>query len=258
MKLECLCQIKRDKAYANYEKNCLERMYLRDSNRQYEQYYIEFIERIGLKFIIFEKFNKMNNNIEIYLCHHIKKSDFVIFYELLISYYLPVYKMTIEKFYTILYCLEYFRKCDKNNLVFLVKSNEMINFDIEKVSFHFIKQHYFSHALFQKILQEYLILLNNGKDLKFSFFIKEKESYISKIYNGILTDDRKHIIIEEFMCYENNNYERYTVPEIKKGDLNITEFIIQNLKHKYQQCSIEEFIKENDKVHKENKNFFIS
>ncbi|TBT98700.1 hypothetical protein CWI36_2271p0010, partial [Hamiltosporidium magnivora] len=148
LKLECLCQIKRDETNEKDEKNCLERMFARDSNRQYEQYYIEFIERIGLKFDIFEKFNNMNNNIEIYLCHHIKKSDFLIFYEFIIYYYLPVHEMTIEKFYTILYFLEYFKVKDDNKLqnviksilYSLVESDEMNNFNIEKVSFHFSKQ----------------------------------------------------------------------------------------------------------------------
>ncbi|TBU00486.1 hypothetical protein CWI37_0989p0010, partial [Hamiltosporidium tvaerminnensis] len=178
MKLECLCQIKRDKANANYEKNCLERMYVRDSNRQYEQYYIEFIERIGLKFIIFEKFNKMNNNIEIYLCHHIKKSDFVIFYEFLISYYLPVYKMTIEKFYTVLYFLEYFRVKYDNKLrnaikiiwFSLVKSNEMINFNIEKVS-----------------------ELQTGENEL--FFKKEDEYSILNEFGSLYTEDRKYMLV---------------------------------------------------------------
>ncbi|TBU03500.1 hypothetical protein CWI36_0914p0010 [Hamiltosporidium magnivora] len=136
LKPECLCQIKRYDMIEKDEKNFLQKMFILNENRQYEQYYIEFIERIGLKFDIFEKFNNMNNNIEIYLCHHIKKSDFFIFYEFLILYYLPVYKMTIEKFYTVLYFLEYFRVKYDNKLrnaikiiwYSLMKSNEMIKF----------------------------------------------------------------------------------------------------------------------------------
>ncbi|TBU20936.1 hypothetical protein CWI38_0008p0090 [Hamiltosporidium tvaerminnensis] len=178
-------------------------MFDRDLNRQYEQHCIEFIERIGLKFDIFEKFDKMNNNIEIYLCHHIKKSDFLIFYEFIISYYLPVHEMTIEKFYTILYLLEYFRveydnklrNAVKNIWCSLVESDEMQIFDIENVSFHFSKQDYFSHALYKKISQEYLKLLNNGKERKFLCFIKEKEFYVYDGYKGIFTYDRKHILV---------------------------------------------------------------
>ncbi|TBU00653.1 hypothetical protein CWI36_1570p0010 [Hamiltosporidium magnivora] len=203
LELEGPCQIKRDETNENDEKKCNERMYVRDSNRQYEEYCIEFIERIGLKFDIFEKFNNMNNNIEIYLCHHIKKSNFLIFYKFIISYYFPVHKMTIDKFYTILYFLEYFRIEYDNKLrnvikiiwFSLVKSDEMNNFNIEKVSFHFSKQINFSHALLKKISKGYLKLLNNGKDLKFSFFITEYECYVSIMYNGIFSEDRKHMLV---------------------------------------------------------------
>ncbi|KAK1351096.1 hypothetical protein LUQ84_000369 [Hamiltosporidium tvaerminnensis] len=210
-KPECLCQIKRDETNENDEKKCLERMLVRDSNRQYEQYCIEFIERIGLKFDIFEKFNKINNNIEIYLCHHIKKSDFLIFYEFIISYYFPVHEMTIEKFYTILYFLEYFRvECDnkfrnavKNIWCSLVQSDEMQIFDIEKELFHFTGQDYFSRDLVKEILHEFCKLLNNGKDLKFSFFIKEHEYDISDEYKGLFTDDKKHTLV---INYEFNTF----------------------------------------------------
>ncbi|KAK1349427.1 hypothetical protein LUQ84_3582 [Hamiltosporidium tvaerminnensis] len=210
-KPECLCQIKRDETNENDEKNCLERMLVRDSNRQYEQYYIEFIERIGIKFDIFEKFNKINNNIEIYLCHHIKKSDFLIFYEFIISYYFPVHEMTIEKFYTILYFLEYFRvECDnkfrnavKNIWCSLVQSDEMQIFDIEKELFHFTGQDYFSRDLVKEILHEFCKLLNNGKDLKFSFFIKEHEYYTYDEYKGLFTDDKKHTLV---INYEFNTF----------------------------------------------------
>ncbi|TBU00079.1 hypothetical protein CWI36_1751p0020, partial [Hamiltosporidium magnivora] len=344
------------------------------SNRQYEQYCIKFIERISLKFDIFEKFNKMNNNIEMYLCHYIKKSDFLIFYEFIISYYFPVHKMTIDKFYTILYFLEYFRfesdkklrNVIKSILYSLVVSDEMNNFNIEKVSFHFSKQCYFSHALLKKISQEYLKLLYNGKDLKFSFFIKEYESYISDEYKGLFREDRKHMLvindkfvtffskkvvvnhkshclflmflntldikylhihglnrensksfcfilenlkkmvdeivffkcnisddvicslnanlslvnlkkmvfiesefdkififrehlsnIEEFIFYEQYYYERYTVLEIEEGDPNIPENVMESFKHIHPQHSIEESIKENENISKENKDFYL-
>ncbi|TBU13374.1 hypothetical protein CWI38_0452p0010 [Hamiltosporidium tvaerminnensis] len=130
LKLECLCQIKREVTIDTDEKNCLERMLVRNSKRQHELYNMEFIKRFGLKFDIFEKFNKINNNVEIFLCHHIKKSDFLIFYE-------------------------------------------------------------------------------------------------------------------------------YTLDEIKELDLNIAKFIVQSLKHTYQQYSIEEPIKENEKIPKENGNFHL-
>ncbi|TBU10055.1 hypothetical protein CWI38_2062p0010, partial [Hamiltosporidium tvaerminnensis] len=107
--------------------------------------------------------------------------------------------------------LEYFRVKDDNKLrnviksilYSLVESGEMNNFNIEKVSFHFSKQYYFSHALFKKISQEYLKLLNNGKDLKFSFFIKEHEYDISDQYKGIFTEDKKHTLVidDEFNTF---------------------------------------------------------
>ncbi|TBU04081.1 hypothetical protein CWI36_0814p0020, partial [Hamiltosporidium magnivora] len=374
LELECLCQIKRDETDETNEKNCLERMFVRDSNRQYEQYCIEFIERIGLKLDIFEKFNKMNNNIEIYLCHHIKKSDFLIFYEFIISYYFPVHKMTIKKFYTILYFLEYFRVKDDNKLrnviksilYSLVESDEMQIFDIEKKLFYVSKQDYFSYALLKKISKEYFELVNNGEDLKFSFFIKENEYHVSYIYNGIFRKDRKHMLvinikfntffnkkvvvnhkihclflmflntldikylhmndlnrensksfcfilqnlkkkldeivffgcniyddvicslnanlnfenlkkmvfikskfdrififtahlshIEEFIFYEEHSVKRYTLPKINKADLNIAEFIIKSLKNKQPQNSMKEFIKKNNYIPEENKDFYL-
>ncbi|KAK1347786.1 hypothetical protein LUQ84_002767 [Hamiltosporidium tvaerminnensis] len=203
IKLECLCQIKRDEMNENDEKNCLEKMFDKDENKQYKKYTIEITERIGLKFDIFEKFNKINNNVEIFLCHHIKKSDFLIFYEFIISYYLPVHKIKIKKFYTILYLLEYFRVEYDNKLrnaikiiwFSLMESNEMNNFDIKNPSFHFSKQDYFSNALFKKISHEFLKLLNNGKERKFLCFIKEKEFYVYDGYKGIFTYDRKHMLV---------------------------------------------------------------
>ncbi|KAK1347487.1 hypothetical protein LUQ84_003024 [Hamiltosporidium tvaerminnensis] len=202
-KPECLCQIKRDETNENDEKNCLERMLVRDSNRQYEQYYIEFIERIGLKFDIFEKFDNMNNNIEIYLCHNIKKSDFLIFYEFIISYYLPDDKMTIEKFYTIFYFLEYFKVKDDNKLqnviksilYSLVESDEMNNFNIEKVSFHFSKQDYFSYDLFKKISRGYFELVIIERNSNFLVFSKEHEYDSFDQYKILFTEDKKHTLV---------------------------------------------------------------
>ncbi|KAK1348384.1 hypothetical protein LUQ84_002388 [Hamiltosporidium tvaerminnensis] len=371
LKPECLCQIKRDETNETDEKNCLERMLVRDSNRQYEQYYIEFMERIGLKFDIFEKFNNRNNNIEIYLCHHIKKSDFLIFYEFIISYYLPVHKMTIKKFYTILYFLEYFRvECDnklrnavKNIWCSLMESNVMNNFEIKNLSFHFSKQDYFSHDLNNKISQGYFELVIIERNSNFLVFSKEHEYDISDQLKNLFTEDKKHTLvinkhfdlffskkvgvnhksqclflmflstldikylhieylkransksfcfilqnlrkmvdeivffecyiydevirslnanlnlkkivfiesrfdtififtehlsnIEEFIFYEKHYYERYTVPEIKKGNLNIAENIIESFKHAYQKHSIEESIMKNKNISKEYKDFYL-
>ncbi|TBU01024.1 hypothetical protein CWI36_1461p0010 [Hamiltosporidium magnivora] len=138
----------------------------------------------------------MNNNIEIYLCYHIKKSDFLIFYEFIISYYLPVHKMTIETFYTISYFLEYLRVDYDNKLrnsirniwYSLMESNKMNNLDLKRY-------HYFSHDLYKKISQEFLKLLNIKKNLRFSFSSKENESYIYDEYKGLFTKDRKHTLL---------------------------------------------------------------
>ncbi|KAK1347536.1 hypothetical protein LUQ84_003071 [Hamiltosporidium tvaerminnensis] len=67
-------------------------------------------------------------------------------------------------------------------------------FDMEKELFHFTRQDYFSRDLVKEILQIFCKLLDNGKDLKFSFFIKEYESYISDEYKGLFTEDIKHIL----------------------------------------------------------------
>ncbi|TBU11401.1 hypothetical protein CWI38_1226p0020, partial [Hamiltosporidium tvaerminnensis] len=138
----------------------------------------------------------MNNNIEIYLCYHIKKSDFLIFYEFIISYYLPVHKMTIETFYTISYFLEYLRVDYDNKLrnsirniwYSLMESNKMNNLDLKRY-------HYFSHDLYKKISQEFLKLLNIKKNSRFSFSSKENESYIYDEYKGLFTKDRKHTLL---------------------------------------------------------------
>ncbi|TBU20759.1 hypothetical protein CWI38_0026p0090 [Hamiltosporidium tvaerminnensis] len=89
--------------------------------------------------------------------------------------------MTIEKFYTVLYFLEYFRVKYDNKLrnaikiiwFSLVKSNEMINFNIEKVSLHFSKQDYFSYDLFKKNSQGYFELVNYKLDESELFFKKK-------------------------------------------------------------------------------------
>ncbi|TBT96729.1 hypothetical protein CWI39_3457p0010, partial [Hamiltosporidium magnivora] len=179
-------------------------------------------------------------------CHHIKKSDFLIFYEFIISYYLPVHKMTIKKFYTILYFLEYFRveydnklrNVIKNIWCSLVKSDEMNNFNIEKELFHFSKQGYFSHALFKKISQQYLKLLNNGKDLKFLFFIKEYEYDISDEYKSLFREDKKHTLVINddqclFLMFLNTLDIKYLhIKYLNRANSKSFCFILKNLKKK--------------------------
>ncbi|KAK1349058.1 hypothetical protein LUQ84_001739 [Hamiltosporidium tvaerminnensis] len=87
-------------------------------------------------------------------------------------------------------------------------------------------------------------------NLKKIVFIKSKFD-TSLIFTEHLSN------IEEFIFYEEHYYKRYTVPEIKEGDLNIAKFIIQSLKHIHPQHSIEEFIKENENISKQNKDFYL-
>ncbi|TBT99097.1 hypothetical protein CWI37_1468p0010 [Hamiltosporidium tvaerminnensis] len=152
-----------------------------------------------------EKENKVvrvMEEIKIFLCDHIKKSEFLIFYEFLISYYLLNNKMTIDKFYTILYFLEYFRVKQDDKLRNLMKmilyslsiSDDIKHFDLDKVSFHFSKQVYFSHEMFKKISQEYFKIMNFKMSSFLPFFIKENEYDISNRYKGLYSKDKKHVL----------------------------------------------------------------
>ncbi|TBU00066.1 hypothetical protein CWI39_1799p0010 [Hamiltosporidium magnivora] len=222
----------------------IKKMKLEYESRQYKKYTIKFIERICLKFDIYNKTNKINQNIEIYLCHHIKKSDFFIFYEFLILYYLPVYKMTIEKFYTVLYFLEYFRVKYDNKLrnaikiiwYSLMKSNEMIKFNIEKVSLHLSKQDYFSYDLFKKISQGYFELVNYKLDESELFFKKEDEYSILKEFGGLYTEDRKYINQKGqsmFLMFLNTVDIKYLhINNLEKMNSKSFCFILKNIKKK--------------------------
>ncbi|TBT99624.1 hypothetical protein CWI36_1909p0010 [Hamiltosporidium magnivora] len=198
-----------------------------------------------------ENLNEKNTSIEIFLCHHIKEAEFLIFYDLLISYYLQDDKMTIHKFYTLLYFLEYFRIKQNNKLrnvlktilYSLAKSDDIKHFKVDKVSFHFSKQEYFSHELFKKISQEYFKILNFKTPSKLSFFIKEKEIYIPNQYKGLYTEDKN---------------EEYKVAEIENvANLNIIEEIMNNLQYASRKSSIKDFDSSNTNI-SENKIKFYS
>ncbi|TBU04146.1 hypothetical protein CWI36_0806p0010 [Hamiltosporidium magnivora] len=110
--------------------------------------------------------------------------------------------MIIEKFYTIMYFLEYFRVKHDNKLrnvikiiwYSLVKSEEINNFDIEKVSFHFSKQDYFSHKMFKKISQEYFKVIKFEMNTFDLFFSKKEINYISNKGKGLYTREGKHVL----------------------------------------------------------------
>ncbi|TBU02969.1 hypothetical protein CWI36_1012p0010 [Hamiltosporidium magnivora] len=160
-KPKCWCQIQRSSIFDTNEVEYFENFTRKDKNVQYDEYVISDVEKLNLKFDTFYEFNDINSNLEIFLCDHIKKSEFLIFYEFLISYYLLNNKMTIDKFYTILYFLEYFRVKQDDELRNLIKmilysltiSDDIKHFDLDEVSFHFSKQKCFSHELFKKISQ---------------------------------------------------------------------------------------------------------
>ncbi|TBU07478.1 hypothetical protein CWI39_0312p0050 [Hamiltosporidium magnivora] len=199
---ECLCRLKRDSVCIKKEVEYIQKLLIRDENKNYIEYVIKDLEKINLNFILFTKLNDNNSNIEIFLCNHIKNSEFIIFYEFLKSNVLPDEKMTVDRFYTILYFLEYFRveyddrlrNILRLSLSNLEKSTDIKNLDIEKISFHFTKQEYFSRKLFKKISQEYFRMLESKNDFDISFLkIRKSNSY--QRYEGLYTDDREHILI---------------------------------------------------------------
>ncbi|TBU05575.1 hypothetical protein CWI39_0663p0010 [Hamiltosporidium magnivora] len=110
--------------------------------------------------------------------------------------------MTIEKFYTIMHFLEYFRVKHDNKLrnvikiiwYSLVKSEEINNFDIEKVSFHFSKQDYFSHKMFKKISRKYFKVIKFEMNTINSFFSKKEINYISNKGKCLYTIEGKHVL----------------------------------------------------------------
>ncbi|TBU01937.1 hypothetical protein CWI36_1227p0010 [Hamiltosporidium magnivora] len=76
----------------------------------------------------------------------------------------------------------------------LVKSEEINNFDIEKISFHFSKQDYFSHKMFKKISQEYFKVIKFEMNTINSFFSKKEINDISNKGKGLYTREGKHVL----------------------------------------------------------------
>ncbi|TBU01124.1 hypothetical protein CWI36_1432p0020, partial [Hamiltosporidium magnivora] len=212
IKLECLCQIKRDEMNENDEKNCLEKMFDKDENKQYKKYTMKITERIGLKFDIFEKFNKINNTIEIFLCDHIKKSDFLIFYEFIISYYLPVI-CSLNANLNLVYLKKIVFIFPKigTGLIFnenLAKINEFIFFeknDDEKYAVHAIKEEDLNIAEFIiKSLKQIHQQCSIGKSIKKNKNIsKENENFYLKLLNGDNFEGKVRIITY-FECKNKN------------------------------------------------------
>ncbi|TBU10268.1 hypothetical protein CWI38_1890p0020 [Hamiltosporidium tvaerminnensis] len=182
-------------------------MFIRNEDKQYDTCIIRSIEKIGLKFEIFENFYAVNSNIEIFFCHHIKKSEVLLFYEFLISYYFPHYKMTIDMLYTILWFLEYFRAKEIHIMV------------INKVSFHFSKQDYFSHVLYKKISQEYCKIIKFDMNSVISYSTNENLSYFFIYCKGLYANDKKHIlIINDKLNLFLERYKIFTYTESKEKE----------------------------------------
>ncbi|TBU07545.1 hypothetical protein CWI39_0303p0010 [Hamiltosporidium magnivora] len=205
MKAKCPCQINRDKMNKKPEKYLTEKMFIRDKVRKYYTCIIESIDIIGLNFELFENFNDLD--------------------------YLPDNKIKIEKFYTILYFLEYFRVRYDNKLrnaikvilYSLIVSDVINTFEIKNISLHFAKQDYFSHKLSKIISQEYF-----------------------KIIKSEMNSDSP--------CFLNATQ----IPEIRKiENVHIIEDIINNIKNVYQQSSLEDAIMCNKNIPERNKDLYL-
>ncbi|TBU11433.1 hypothetical protein CWI38_1208p0020, partial [Hamiltosporidium tvaerminnensis] len=229
-KPKCMCQYQRSSILE--EKN-----EKKNQKIQNNTYIISNFEKNLFKFDKFGNLNDNNPSIEIFHCHHIKEADFLIFYDILISYYLQDDKMTNDRFYTVLYFLEYFRIKQNNKLrnvlktilYSLAKSDDIKHFKVDKVSFHFSKQEYFSHELFKKISQEYFKILNFKTPSKLSLFIKEKEIYIPNQYKGLYTEDKKYILMINNVFY--SFFKEYIAENQKKPNLFI--LLLNTLDIKY-------------------------
>ncbi|TBU02288.1 hypothetical protein CWI39_1191p0010, partial [Hamiltosporidium magnivora] len=236
-KPKCMCQYQRSSILEEKNEKKIRKLCIRDENKEYNKYIISNFEKNLFKFDKFGNLNDNNPSIEIFLCHHIKEADFLIFYDLLISYYLQDDKMTIDKFYTVLYFLQYFRikQNDKRRNVLktilysLAKSDYKKHFNVDKVSFNFSKQKYFSHELFKKISQEYFKILNFKTPSKLSFFIKEKEVYMPNEYKGLYTEDKKYILVINNVFYL--FFKEYVTENQKK--LNLFILLLNTLDIKY-------------------------
>ncbi|TBU04644.1 hypothetical protein CWI36_0733p0010 [Hamiltosporidium magnivora] len=216
-----------------------------DSNTEYNQHILKNIENIELKFDTFDRIGNENLNVEIFLCHHINESEFSIFDEFINSYNSPDKSMTIEKFYTILYFLEYLRvkydftlrSCIKMILNSLAQSKDIENLDVDKISFHFSKQKIFSHEFFKILSKVYFE----------SFFPKEKNIYpllfgidnnsLEYTYKKLYTENNMQCLtlnetIASFITRIIDNgplFIFYTGLDINKKDIITDSSVIQNL-----------------------------
>ncbi|TBT98009.1 hypothetical protein CWI37_1954p0010 [Hamiltosporidium tvaerminnensis] len=186
-----------------------------------------------------------NLNVEIFLCHHIKEFEFSIFYKFIISYCLLDKSMTIEKFYTILYFLEYLRvkydftlrSCVKMIWNSLAQSKDIENLDVDKVSFHFSKQKIFSHELFKILSKVYFErFLPKEKNIYPLLFGIDNNS-LEYTYKKLYTENNMQCLtlnetIASFITRIIDNgplFIFYTGLDINKKDIITDSSVIQNL-----------------------------
>ncbi|TBU02154.1 hypothetical protein CWI37_0542p0020 [Hamiltosporidium tvaerminnensis] len=264
MKYQYMCDIRRD-MYAKtpgIEQNS--QLFKRITNRNYIKYTLQDIEKIGIKFDIIDTFISKNTDREIFLCNHIQKFEFLYFLDFLMSYYLPKREMTINKFYSILYFLEYLRVGDDNNLHNSIKiilfslsqSKDIEYFDLYKVSFHFSKQEIFSEEFLKIISQKYLEIFFAEIENFSSFFLEEMPTFhqyiYEMLYNGddedlwILNDENFSFIFQKvsenlncknlFILFLNTfNIKYLHIYNFKEKNENALYFFLQNIKKKIEE-----------------------
>ncbi|TBU13057.1 hypothetical protein CWI38_0544p0030 [Hamiltosporidium tvaerminnensis] len=143
MKAKCPSQINRDKMNKKPEKYLTEKMFIRDKVRKYYTCIIESIDIIGLNFELFENFNDLESNIEIFLyhnCHYEYDECFNIVY-------ITLKKFNLEKKF-------------KKDTILETNTKKIINKDLEITS-SFLK---------------YILSINGLEHLK----IKDSEIFIEK------------------------------------------------------------------------------
>ncbi|TBU00683.1 hypothetical protein CWI36_1562p0020 [Hamiltosporidium magnivora] len=202
-KNECICRIRRKFDDESTEADAVEQIFIRDTNIEYNQYTLYNIEKIEFKFETLDTINEDNQNIEIFLCHHVKKSEFLIFHRFIVSYNSQEESMTIVKFYNILYFLEYLRvkyedilqKCLEKILFSLAEAQEIRDLDMDKVSSHFPKQELFSIEFCKILFQVYFEnFFSKGKNIYSEFFKVEVETF-EFTYEKLYTEDSMQCLI---------------------------------------------------------------
>ncbi|TBU12826.1 hypothetical protein CWI38_0612p0010 [Hamiltosporidium tvaerminnensis] len=204
---KCFCQKKRATTDEEIEFHCIEQMFAESKTTEYKKFVLHDIHRLSLKFEVLDKAKVENSTQQIFLCHHIKKHEFEIFYRFIISYYMFRDDTKIDEFYTILYFLEYFRVKYDNMLkkalmiifISLSKSKAMKILDLEKMAFHFSKQEIFSHEFFKKISQVFFDLFLPRIESCYRIF-SVNEHYLLQKYEMFYTNDRKYLLILKGNC----------------------------------------------------------